>query len=261
VPDASAERAVGAPDGEWRERVVGRSLGPAAERALEQANALLVAAARLLRRSGEDSLTMQKVAAEAGLSMRAVYKHFSGKDDLLVALVEETQTAFARVMEWHADQREDPLEKLGAALYYATDSRQHPDHAYNVAMARYTIATSVTAPAQLGQARRPTIQLLAGLVRASLQAGQLPIGDPESGAAWINLAYVSLQWNTYFGSSIGAPLPGNEAFIRYCIDGLGASLPAGWEQQFVVNETEARRLRRVARRIAEQPRSIRSHDG
>ena len=53
----------------WRERVVGRSLGPAADRVVERGQALIAAAGRLVQRDGED-FTMQQVAAEAGLSLR-----------------------------------------------------------------------------------------------------------------------------------------------------------------------------------------------
>src|SRR5687767_307004 len=72
---------------DWRSRVVSRSLGTAADRAVRRGLALISAAGRLVQKSGGDDFTMQQVASEAGLSLRVLYQHFTGKDDLLVALI------------------------------------------------------------------------------------------------------------------------------------------------------------------------------
>ncbi len=235
---------------QWRARVVGRSLGPAAVKAVRRGRTLITAAARLIQRSGGDDFTMQQLADEAGLSLGLVYQLFSGKDDLLVALVEEAQVVLARLIERQAEKWSNPLDKLGAALYFATDPRQHTDRHYNAALARYVIRVSLTAPGQLGRARRPVVEVITRLIDEAHQAGQLENCDPGLAAAAILLAYISYEQNVLLGNSIGAPLPPNEQFIRFCLLGIGARLPTGWEEQFRLSGDEAAHYRLESERAA-----------
>ncbi len=48
---------------------------------------ILAAAAALLAERGHDATTMEDVAAAAGLTVGALYRHFDGKPDLLLAVV------------------------------------------------------------------------------------------------------------------------------------------------------------------------------
>jgi AcrR family transcriptional regulator len=235
---------------DWRSRVVGRSLGPAADKAVDRGRTLITAAARLIQQSGGDDFTMQELANEAGLSLGLVYQLFSGKDDLLVALVEEAQVVLAHLIERHAARWSNPLERLGAALYFATDPRQHTDAHYNAAVARYVIRVSLSAPEQLGQARRPVIDVFTKLIDEARLAGRIDDCDPHLAAASILLAYISYEHNILLGNSIGAPIPRNEQFIRFCLLGIGARLPAGWEEQFRLSDDEAAQCRFESERVA-----------
>ncbi len=245
---------------DWRTRMIGRSIGPAADRAIRRGHAIISAAARIIYRSGGDDFTMRKVADEAGLSLRALYQHFSGKDDLLVALFEESQLVFARLIERHTARYADPLDKLGAALYFATDPRQHTDHDYNAALTRYVMRTSVTAAQQVGHARRPVIEVLMRLIHEAMLAGELEPGSPELAASSISLAYVSYQFSTYLGNSIGAALPTNEKLIRFWLQGMGARLPAGWEERLRITDDEALKYRHESERAAGTAVSPRAPD-
>jgi AcrR family transcriptional regulator len=52
-------------------------------------SSLLAAAARVYARRGFGGATLDEVAAEAGFTKGAVYSHFGGKENLLLALMEE----------------------------------------------------------------------------------------------------------------------------------------------------------------------------
>lgn len=54
--------------------------------------ALLAAARRLASAHGADGFTVDRLAAEAGVSRRTVFNHFSGVDQLLVAVCEQVLT-------------------------------------------------------------------------------------------------------------------------------------------------------------------------
>jgi AcrR family transcriptional regulator len=255
APESSAEssgvksdagRNVRTPDGsarDWRSRVVRRALGPAHDKAERRGRAFIMAASRLIEQAGAADLTMQKVATEAGLSLRALYQHFEGKDDLLVALIEETQVVFARLIDRHIASYSDPLERLGAALYFATDVRQHRDpfarnpqermdpH-YNAALTTFSVQMSITAPDRLADARRPVIDLFLRLIEDAIAAGEIEEEDSQLMASQLFFAYDSYLVNINLGNSISTPLPTNESLVRFVVQGLGAPLPEGWEQQF-----------------------------
>ncbi len=148
----------------WRARVVGRSLAPAADKAVRRGQQLISAASNLILRSGGDEFTVQKVASEAGLTLRSFYQHFSGKDDLLIALIEESQLVMARLLTRHAARFAEPLDRIGSALYWAFDERQHTAGDYNAALLRYVQRTSLTAPERVSAARRPVVAVFTSLI-------------------------------------------------------------------------------------------------
>jgi AcrR family transcriptional regulator len=228
--DAPAWGAPSLPD--WHARVLGRSLGSATDKAVRQARELINAAARLMRRLEAEELTMQNIAAEAGVSVRVLYRHFEGKDDLLVALIEECQIVLAKLVEKATADIADPLERLGEALYFATtEARQQTDQNFSRAMARFTVQTLVTSPDQVSAAHRPFIVVLARMVEEAMQSGQIEVGDSEMAATNLYDLYEAHQRNVYLGTSLGTPRPAPRELIRFCLLGLGASIPPGWEKK------------------------------
>lgn len=238
------------PEPDWRARVVGRSLAPAAEKAVRRGQQLLSAASRLILRSGGDDFTVQKVASEASLTLRAFYQHFSGKDDLLIALIEESQIVMARLLTRHAMRFDDPLDRIGGALYWALDDRQHTAREYNAALLRYVRRSSLVAPDRVSAARRPVAEVFTRLIDDAMIAGQIERGDPERSAFGLMALHLSYTHVTYLGNDLGARLPSIPEYVRLCVHGLGARLPIGWEERFVVSNAEAARSKRDAERLA-----------
>jgi AcrR family transcriptional regulator len=232
-PEEAPPRVWGAPSPpDWRARVIGRSLGSATDKAVRQGRDLINAAARLMRRLDPDELTMQNIAAEAGVSVRVLYRHFEGKDDLLVALIEESQIVFARLIEKATADVADPLERLGEALYFATtDARQQTDQNFSRAMARFTVQTSVTSPDRVGAAHRPVILVLASMVENAAESGQIEAGDAEVAACNLFNVFEAHQRSVLLGNSRGGPWPSSSELIRFCLLGLGAHIPPGWEKK------------------------------
>ena len=176
--------------------------------------------------------SLGNIAAEAGVSVRVLYRHFEGKDDLLVALIEESQIVFARMIERATADIADPLERLGEALYFATtDAPQRTDENFGRAMARFTVQTSITSPRQVGAAHRPVILVLAGMVRDAMQSEQIETGDAELAASNLYNAYEAHQRYVHLGNSLGGPLASSRELIRFCLLGLGAHIPPGWEKK------------------------------
>ena len=109
-----AEERAGTP--QWQERAVERSLGPARQRAITRGGIFIAAAVELLRTTGKADFTVQEVVDRSGLSLRAFYQHFATKDDLLLALVEETVRRHVAAVRLRVDAEATPRAKLEAAL-------------------------------------------------------------------------------------------------------------------------------------------------
>ena len=72
------------------------------------------AAKVVVDREGIANLTIRKVAARAGLSPMALYRHFADKEALLSALVEDGLAAWEKVVRSLTAQ--DPMEWLGELI-------------------------------------------------------------------------------------------------------------------------------------------------
>src|SRR4051794_41782337 len=68
-----------------------------------------------MERDGSQAVSMQAVAAEAGVSVGLIYRYFGGKDDLLLAVIVGVLDAFAtRVPEAVEAAGDDPAHRLAA---------------------------------------------------------------------------------------------------------------------------------------------------
>ena len=71
----------------WQQRAVDRSLSSARARAVSRSGQILDAARSLMLETGGIDFTVQDIVDRSGLSLRSFYKHFAGKDELLLALI------------------------------------------------------------------------------------------------------------------------------------------------------------------------------
>jgi AcrR family transcriptional regulator len=112
VADADASRDENEPA--WRQRAVSRSLSAARSRAEQRVQRFMDAAFELIDVKGTTEFTIQEVVDRSKQSLRGFYQYFDGKDDLLLALFEET------IRESEADIRSfvaaetDPIARLRA---------------------------------------------------------------------------------------------------------------------------------------------------
>ena len=74
----------------WRQRAVSRSLSAARSRAEQRVQRFLDAAFELIDQKGTTEFTIQEVVDRSKQSLRGFYQYFDGKDELLLALFEET---------------------------------------------------------------------------------------------------------------------------------------------------------------------------
>ena len=62
-------------------------------------NALIEEGIKMINTSGEDSLSMRKLAEKCGVSMAAPYAHFKNKEEMINAIKKYVEDAFAEYLE------------------------------------------------------------------------------------------------------------------------------------------------------------------
>ena len=91
-------------------------------------DAIVEAVNRLLVSKGYDNMTVDEVAAEAGMAKASVYKHFASKEDLAgMAMLRALDRALAFVDQLRAQPNACPLDQLKAVARWAMQSQLQGD--------------------------------------------------------------------------------------------------------------------------------------
>ena len=132
-----------------------------AARSAATTKALRRAARRLFARRGFDSVSVDDIAAAAGVTRGALYHHYPSKEDLFEVVLRDVEQILVDTVRQAAAAHTDPLEQLRAgtdAFIDAASNRQ------------YSRIPLIDGPAVLGPARYRAIDeaFFLGLVRSSI---------------------------------------------------------------------------------------------
>lgn len=151
-------------------------------RAERRSAQLLEAAARLMERDGSHAVSMQSVAAEAGVSVGLIYRYFGSKDDLLLAVIIGVLDSFAtRVPAAVEAAGDDPVHRLAAgfrAYCEVIDERRHAA----VLTYRETKSLDEAGRARIKELEVQTSEPLRAALRAGVEAGVFDVPDLELAA-------------------------------------------------------------------------------
>jgi AcrR family transcriptional regulator len=132
----------------------------------------------IIQRGGVEALTVRGLAAEAGVTTRAIYSLFSGLPDLVAELCSRSSAAMLRHHE-AVPVTDDPIsELLPLALAFRAGAREQAD-LYE------KLCTPISADGSFTREYPPVIQRTVGRVqdtiRRAILAGQLrrPVDDHE----------------------------------------------------------------------------------
>jgi AcrR family transcriptional regulator len=222
---AGAEAAVDAPEPGWRERAVARSLDAARSRAEERTQRFLDAAFALIDEKGSAEFTIQEVVERSKQSLRGFYEFFDGKDELVLALFEETLHEAVADIRGAVDAESEPVARLRAftiRLHEWCDPIAAPRRgAHNRrAISDLWRQLAVDHSARVKAALAPVTDLLQQLLDDAQAAGAIHVRDTRRAAAWLHQSAIS-SWS-------GARLVGNpaqrlsaEETWEFCFRGLG----------------------------------------
>jgi AcrR family transcriptional regulator len=188
----------------WAERVADRS--PVVQRSkgksVEQARSIVAAARRLIDAEGP-SFTTQELIKEAGIALQTFYRYFSGKDALLLAVIEDLIEENCLTYRAQAETIADPVERL---RYYVTTTV----HALDAPGAGPSFITAehfrlqTQYPAEVSQATQPYTDLLVDEIDAAVSAGLIPPQDTEY-SAWLITQLVMAVFHHYDCAGVDEP--------------------------------------------------------
>ena len=174
----------------WEERALERSLAPARARSSSQVHRLVDAARNLAAEIGP-GFTIVQVAARAGMSLKTLYRNFSGKDALLLAVFEEDNRNGADALASRIARHESPVERLRAFVLGLFElSTGRPNHYIALVMREY-FRLSVEHAEQVEQVLEPYVDLLATELEAAAAQGAIRVSDARREAAAVFLLTVS----------------------------------------------------------------------
>jgi AcrR family transcriptional regulator len=205
----------------WQQRAIQRSLADAARsRSVERLAQFVDAARQLAAETGDASFTVQQVVQRAGQSLKSFYRYFPGKDELLLALIEEDTRIGATVLSGWIDRLDDPLDRLHAYVSGLLGFLAMGEATYVGMLIREQRRLEQEDPEAMATALAPFTDLLERLLAEAGAAGEIRAGDWRRDATTLfNMAIHQIQ--------VLGPGPDREAadeaagyLWSFCIDGL-----------------------------------------
>ena len=211
----------------WRERAVSKSLDAARTRAEQRAQRYLDAAFELIDEKGTTEFTIQEVIDRSKQSLRGFYEYFRGKDELVLALFEETVREAGEDIRAAVDAETDPLERLRVFVIRLHEwcdpletPRKHGTHSRR-AISEFSMQLTADHSQRIRAALAPESRLLVQLVDDAAAAGVVDVSDTRRAAALVQQT-VMYSW---FGNRLVAKPDRRvdaEATWEFCRRALGA---------------------------------------
>jgi AcrR family transcriptional regulator len=184
----------------WEERSRNRVLKIGGDQILERSRRIVEAAYDLLDEEGLEGLTIRAVLEKTGLSRRAFYERFAGKDDLMLAAFEQTIWLAARHYREQVAALADPMARINlifTCLVLGQSNLQDTGGHSNrraAAMSREHLRLGESRPDELQAALNPLITLIAEQLSSGMKVGLVRDGVPQRLAALVyNLVSTTLH--------------------------------------------------------------------
>jgi AcrR family transcriptional regulator len=192
------------------------ALAPDVERKL-----LLDAGLRVLRASGYDRATLDEVLAEAGLSTRAFYRHFSSKDELLIAIFRRDGESGVRRIAKRVAAVDDSLAALELWVDDVLEIRFDPaSRARSLTLLDHGASTAAGYLQERDRAVDDFARPLAEVLERGLADGTFPRARPAQDARTINAVTWAVSRHAGEGSSLEEA---RHYVLSFCLPALGVS--------------------------------------
>jgi AcrR family transcriptional regulator len=182
--------------------------------------ALINAATRVFLREGYGLASIDKVAAEAGVSTRTIYERYKNKADLLGAVIGRLLDRMSTVLSTLDLNRLEPKAALRLIAEIITDRARDPDA---VALFRI-VATEAHRFPELASKMRENNKLcvdnvVAGYLRAQARRGLLNLADPDRAATlFLQMICSELHDRLLFGGEAEVATLDFKSHVDHVID-------------------------------------------
>ena len=193
----------------WEQRSAQRVIESGHDQLLERSRKAVDAAYEILDEAGLEGLTIRAVLSRAGLSRRAFYERFESKDDLVLAVFEETILRAARLFAENVAKIENPLDRLQMIVKFIVIGKSmQPGTTSNdrrsAALSREHLRLAESRPAELKAALQPLIDLIQQQLTEGMEAGVVREGDPKRLATlFYNLVSTTVHTELLTAEDIG----------------------------------------------------------
>lgn len=207
----------------WQQRTVDRSLRSARQRAISRADQLIDAAAELLRTTGKAEFTVQEVVDRAGMSLRAFYHHFASKDDLLLALIEETTARYVARIRPRVERERTARDKLEALLMQSFRTQISEDPA-SAAMVLFHWHLAATRTEEFTATLQPQRELIREILIEGADAGEFRDDlDVDVMAGLLSSTLLTLLDLRVLGVELSERELKARDFLAWCMAAVGAT--------------------------------------
>lgn len=170
----------------WEERLLARAATDNHELFVERSRQIVAAAYDLLEEDGLEGLTIRAVLARTGLARRAFYERFAGKDDLVLAVFEQTIRLAARHFGAMLATIPDPVEQLRmlvSCIAMGASSLDVESTSFrsrrSAALSREHLRLAESRPDELQAALSPLVMLFAQVLSSGMAAGRIRQHAPQ----------------------------------------------------------------------------------
>ena len=210
----------------WMERAVSRSLNAARSRAEQRVQLFLDAAFELIDEKGSTEFTIQEVVGRSQQSLRRFYEYFDGKDELILALFEETVREAVEDIRVAVDAESDPLARIRmfvVRLHEWCDPVETPRkrgrHSRRP-ISEFSMHLAFSHAERIRAALAPQSHLLLELLEAGNTAGVIDVRDPRRATALIQQTVMHSWFGNRFVQGPKQRLTAEETW-EFCRHGLG----------------------------------------
>jgi AcrR family transcriptional regulator len=162
---------------------VERALAPRYSAYLEEVRRLMKAGLAVMQSKGSVDPRVSEIVREAGLSNQVFYRHFKGKDELLLAILDEGTRTLVSYLEHRMDGASTAIERVRAWVEGVVTQATNPAGAYaSRPFASHQGRLSERFPDEITTLAGLLSEPLLGALADARDAGELPGIDPERDA-------------------------------------------------------------------------------
>lgn len=210
----------------WRARAVAKSLDAARTRAEERVQRFLDAAFALIDEKHSTDFTIQEVVDRSKQSLRSFYEYFDGKDDLVLALFEETVHEAIADIERAVALETDPLARLRAFAVtlhsWCDPSETHATgRTHRRALSEFSTLIAAPYADRIRTALRPQNRLLRELITNASAAGAIDVDDVRDATALVHQTIMYSAIGNRLAEDESRRITADKAWA-FCLRGLRA---------------------------------------